>query len=315
MDSDLDQQQILRSQDWNWDDPVWKSDDIARSVFDGVGTRAGVDDLVRWPGAGGDTMISVDRTSPADFTIPVRNGSGGAAPASSGSGLITTYNAGIADGEAGYDIRIDFTGTGWTADLQKAFKDAADYFTKVITRDIGGGAYYGGIYVDDLYMTAELRTIDGAGGILGQAGPSSIWNSTELTARGKMQFDSADALSYLKKGTWDDIVTHEMMHVLGFGSLWNFGKNPLVTAPGQYTGKAGLAAYQAAGHSGASFIPVETDGGPGTAGAHWDEQALGNELMTGYINNSNYLSSFSLMSLADLGYAAQPLPWPGSLVS
>jgi hypothetical protein len=34
--------------------------------------------------------------------------------------------------------------------------------------------------------------------------------------------------------------------------------------------------------------------------------------MTPFINSSNYLSSFSLMSLADLGYSVQPLPWPGN---
>ena len=34
--------------------------------------------------------------------------------------------------------------------------------------------------------------------------------------------------------------------------------------------------------------------------------------MTPYINGSNYLSSFSLMSLADLGYNVQPLPWSGN---
>jgi hypothetical protein len=53
----------------------------------------------------------------------------------------------------------------------------------------------------------------------------------------------------------------------------------------------------------ADHIPVEDNGGSGTAGSHWDEEALTNELMTGYINtNGNYLSKFSVMSLADLGY-------------
>ena len=121
-----------------------------------------------------------------------------------------------------------------------------------------------------------------------------------------MQFDVADALTFLNLGLWDDIVTHELMHVLGFGSLWNYGDDPLVIG-NQYVGAAGLAAYQET-HAGALFIPVETDGGSGTAGSHWDETALGNELMTGYINTEgNYLSKFSVMSLADLNYALDPL--------
>jgi hypothetical protein len=80
----------------------------------------------------------------------------------------------------------------------------------------------------------------------------------------------------------------------------------LVPTAGQYIGRQGLAAYQAAGHPSATYIPVDS------AGAHWSEAALGNELMTPYINSSNYLSSFSLMSLADLGYQVQPLSWPGN---
>jgi hypothetical protein len=159
-----------------------------------------------------------------------------------------------------------------------------------------------------LYVVAELKTIDGSGGILGQGGPTAEWGN-ELTKAGLMQFDSADAVNYLNAGLWDDIVTHEMMHVLGFGTLWNYSANPLVPTAGQYIGKQGLAAYQAAGHPGATYIPVESNG------AHWSEAALGNELMTPYIAGSNYLSSFSLMSLADLGYNVQPLPWPGNPVA
>ena len=124
-----------------------------------------------------------------------------------------------------------------------------------------------------------------------------------------MQFDIADAQTYQNLGLWDDIVTHELMHVLGVGSLWNFGDHAGLVSGGQYTGTFALDAYDDT-HPGATFIPVEQDGGSGTAGSHWDEQALVNELMTGYINsdgnpataNDNYLSKFSVMSLADLGY-------------
>ena len=114
------------------------------------------------------------------------------------------------------------------------------------------------------------------------------------------------------------------MHVLGFGSLWNYGTNPLVSNY-QYTGANGLNAYKAAVDANATYVPVENDGGSGTAGAHWDEQALNNELMTGYINNDNnpstvtdnYLSKFSVMSLADLGYkvAYNDYTYDGVLIS
>ena len=54
---------------------------------------------------------------------------------------------------------------------------------------------------------------------------------------------------------------------------------------------------------GTGFIPVEQDGGSGTAGSHWDEETFGNELMTGYINEGqNYFTAMSAASFDDLGY-------------
>jgi Leishmanolysin len=248
--------------------------------------------------------------APVDGVFDAKGGKPGGG-GSGGTGTTTTsYFSGSLNGADGYDIWIEFKGTGWSAELQAAFKNAADYFTKVITADIGGGGSINGRTIDDLYVSAELANIDGTGGILGQAGATHVWTASELTAQGMMQFDAADALNYLNQGLWDDIVTHELMHVLGVGSLWNYGINPLAAVAGQYTGAAALAAYKAAVDPNATFIPVETEGGSGTAGAHWDEQTLSNELMTGYINNDNntatvtdnYLSKFSVMSLADLGY-------------
>jgi hypothetical protein len=242
------------------------------------------------------TVIDVDAFA--------RGGSGGGSGGSGGggAGTVSQYFSGAANGSAGYDIWIEFKGTGWTTELQKAFVNAADYLTTVITDDIGGDSSFRGKLIDDLYVSAELKAIDGTGGVLGQSGPTAVWSANQLTAAGQMQFDVADAAAYLSKGLWDDIVMHELMHVEGFGSLWNYGNHALVSGAG-YIGPSALAAYQAAVDPTATFIPVEQDGGSGTAGSHWDEQALGNELMTGYINEpTNYLSEFSVMSLQDLGY-------------
>lgn len=260
--------------------------------------------------SGPDSVIEITSFETDFFAKGSAPGSGGGGGGSGGGsgGLYTNYYSGAANGTAGYDIWVEFKGTGWTTALQDAFIKSADYLTTVITDDIGGGGTYRGKVIDDLYVSAELKAIDGVGGILGQAGPTATWTSNDLTASGQMQFDSADAAAYLNLGLWDDIVTHEMMHVLGLGSLWNYGSHSLTTNY-QYTGQNALDAYKSIDPN-ATFIPVENDGGSGTAGSHWDEQALGNELMTGYINNDgssatmsdNYLSKFSVMSLADLGY-------------
>lgn len=240
---------------------------------------------------------------------PDPGGSDGGGSSGGGGGVLSQYWSGEGNGYDGYDILIDFKGQGWTSDLQNVFIQAADYLTDVITGDIGGDTRYHGTYVDDLYVTAKLSTIDGAGGILGQAGPTAVWTANDLTAAGTIEFDVADAQNFFNAGLFDDIVMHELMHVLGFGTLWNYGSHNLVQGF-RYTGAEALTAYKDAGHPGATFIPVEADGGSGTAGGHWDEQALGNELMTGWIDNDNYLSKFSVMSLADLGYDVSYQDYP-----
>ena len=156
---------------WNNVQSPFGADDLPLSAF-------WVHDPVTWL----DTTSFVKGGANAKGGGKTTGGSGGGTGTTDPS-IVGTYLAGAGDGEAGYDIRIDFKGTGWTDSLKKAFTDSADYFTKVIISDIGGGKYYNNIYVDDLYMTAELKTIDGTGGILGQSGPTAIWGN-ELTEAG-----------------------------------------------------------------------------------------------------------------------------------
>ena len=61
--------------------------------------------------------------------------------------------------------------------------------------------------------------IDGAGGVLGSAGPCLI-RDTGPTAVGRMRFDTADLASLEGGGQLDEVVLHEMGHVIGIGSLW-----------------------------------------------------------------------------------------------
>lgn len=67
-----------------------------------------------------------------------------------------------------------------------------------------------------------------------------------------MEFDSADAAALDAAGTLDDVVLHEMGHVIGFGTLWNTvnlgfpGTQQVYTAgTGKYLGAFGNAAYVA----------------------------------------------------------------------
>jgi len=94
-----------------------------------------------------------------------------------------------------------------------------------------------------------------------------------------------------------------MGHALGFiGVIFN--QLGLVDGSGNFTGANAVASY-------GGVVPLENDGGSGTAGSHWDETnfmpngvPMSNELMTGYINpgEQTYLSDTTIGALADLGY-------------
>ena len=110
-----------------------------------------------------------------------------------------------------------------------------------------------------------------------------------------------------------------MGHILGIGTMWGYDH---LLSGSQYVGSHALLAYQLlSGNPSATSVPLETGGGPGTAGAHWSEAAFGNELMTGFISGiPDPLSSVTIGSLQDMGYtvnysAADPYALPGSHVA
>lgn len=179
--------------------------------------------------------------------------------------------------------------------------------------------------VDDLLIYVSLTTIDGSGGVLGQAGPCRIRNSNLLTITGKMAFDIADLDDLEANGTLNDVILHEMGHVLGIGSLWTL--KGLLADPRQgnpaadphFTGASALAAFNGS-NGGVAYvasqkIPVENTGGSGTWDSHWRESVFKSELMTGFISGTgNPMSLTTIQSLTDLGYAvsgatADPFDW------
>lgn len=169
---------------------------------------------------------------------------------------------------------------------------------KVITTDVPD---YNG--VDDLEISASVVSIDGVSGALGQAGPTSLRPTTYLPYKGTMKFDSADMASMISDGTLTSVVTHEMGHVLGFGTLWDYLH--LNTVFAQYTGANALAEYRTlSGNASASYVPLETGGGAGTADSHWSESIFGAELMTGYAESAPPmpLSRLTIAAMKDLGY-------------
>jgi hypothetical protein len=127
-----------------------------------------------------------------------------------------------------------------------------------------------------------------------------------------MQFDQADVQLMMNNNIFQNVVTHEMLHVIGVGqTLWaanNFLENVNTSTVG-YTGPQGRQGCTDAGGivtCGLS-VPVENVGGAGSVNTHWRELVFGNELMTSQANlGESPISMITIGSLADLGYTINP---------
>ncbi|WP_051298578.1 DUF4214 domain-containing protein [Marinobacterium litorale] len=197
-------------------------------------------------------------------------------------------------------VVVDFAGD--TAYLP-IFEQAAARWEEVITGDLLDVASTPFGPVDDLLINASVVAIDGESGILGRAGADYLrTDGTLLPIHGIMQFDSADMAYMQSQGTLEDVILHEMGHVLGFSS-WFFSSRGLSSGT-QYTGESALAYYESLTGQTQSYIPLENDGGSGTAYSHWEESIFDTELMTGYAENSPPmpLSVLTIGALEDLGY-------------
>ncbi|MES9854413.1 MAG: VPLPA-CTERM sorting domain-containing protein [Candidatus Thiodiazotropha sp. L084R] len=207
---------------------------------------------------------------------------------------------------------INMTYSGITTSQQVIFNQAASYWEGVIS------GYQGTTTPFSLNIAVGLMpTSDGEGGILGGGGPDTTGTigSYTMALTGGMDYDSADMAQQETSGELYDTVRHEIAHVMGFGTLW--GANGLYTDGSyQYTGAAGLAAYQAEFDPTAAFIPVENDGGPGTADGHWEQDSgfLTADLMVGTSTGATNapVSQATLASFVDLGYTVTPVPLPAA---
>ena len=243
-----------------------------------------------------------------------------------------------------FDIDLNYTGD---AQYQGAFDAAEAKWETIVTGWTdglnltsvnGGNSFYNiGDNMSSMFISAEVVAIDGAGGVLGSAGPTELVNDgfRWLASHGRMRFDVADIANLDANGTLEDVILHEMAHVMGIGTLWTTN-NLYTSGSGEYNGANALAQYQVEFDNSAVFVPVELDGGPGTANGHWDEsnavtvidpnnvnfgRTRSGALMTGFLDtNDPYISNTTGGSFQDLGYSVNfnaiqgTVPEPSSLV-
>jgi len=215
-------------------------------------------------------------------------------------------------GAGGYNIEL-VPAAGFvanTAVLQQAVKSltaAARKWETFITGDLP--AVNG---IDDLRITYNFSPIDGAGKIIGSAGPNQLRAGTLLPFTGSMNFDTAD-IGTLTPNQQTALFLHEMGHVLGIGTIWSQkGCSLCETGNGNYNPKGVCPEAQSRfnaspGRNPAANLLIEQNGGPGTACGHWSETQLQSEVMTGFLTVNtktgiSEVSTITLGGLRDLGY-------------
>ena len=232
-------------------------------------------------------------------------------------------------------INVNYSGD---PDYAAAFTSAAQtwqnllrgYQNGIVAVAYSGSGYSVGQTVSTVNINANLTTMDGAGGTLGSAGPSSAvvdQAGFTLATVGNMNFDVADAANLLSNGNWQNVILHEMAHVLGFGTLWEL--NGVYTdGTGEFLGSNATAVWNSEfGQTGTA--DVELQGGSGTANAHWNENLNGSglvgitdglgrdmrdELMTGWLNSNSFISNLTVAAFKDIGFlGAEAAPEPGTL--
>ncbi|MFA5688751.1 MAG: leishmanolysin-related zinc metalloendopeptidase [Kiritimatiellales bacterium] len=244
---------------------------------------------------------------------------------------------------AAFSININgLEGSGFGG-YQSMLDDAAAYWQSIITGyqwniQLSQSMIDSGLYVTDangclagVNITAGFAAL--GTGVLGQAGPRQVVLVDSLgvmfSGTGVMMFSTAYYSSNDVDFNLYPVILHEMAHILGFGTLWSYfyggiTYNDVLDANGNYIGANALNTYRIEfNQPGAAYIPVETNGGKGTAGSHWLEVEYGAadtgivsiygedmryELMTGWANDPMFTSMTTIASFADMGYTVVPEP-------
>jgi hypothetical protein len=232
---------------------------------------------------------------------------------------------------AGFDIELCFLGAV-SEPVRAAFLNAQRRWEEIIVDDVpevsvgflGSECIEGGLPVqgvlDDLVIWVSVQPIDGPFSVLGSAGPCFARSGSLIPFAGLMRFDEIDLDRLLTDGQLEDVILHEMGHVLGIGTLWADGLLGLLENPSDgsaplpdthFTGPAAIAAFDAAGgaeRTSGAKVPVENQGGRGTRNGHWRESTMNVELMTGFLDSgvANPLSAITIASMQDMGYGVNP---------
>jgi hypothetical protein len=229
-----------------------------------------------------------------------------------------------------------FDKNSWSASVPEPYKNYLDQASERWSQFIKFNPYvfqsinsfdpsWNGISLDSFYEFNNSNS-----GVIAACGPTQ---GVDLTGNA-IKFNStrfaievnAYYQSYFSPQDWVDIIAHELGHALGIGIFWD----PAVTsitggvAPSEnfLNGSAYVNAQQAYNSITSATrqkIPLENEGGDGTASAHWEDDyrpstsagsmgvgyaGLTNELMVGFYSQGqeSVISDLSIKTLVDFGY-------------
>jgi Bacterial Ig-like domain/Domain of unknown function (DUF4114)/FG-GAP-like repeat len=202
-----------------------------------------------------------------------------------------------------FNIELDFC-QGFTPSQRAVIEAAARGVEALITQGLPDATIHGE-QVDDLRIQLSLHSLDGDGGTLARTRLDVLRSDGSLLPiQALTQFDWADIAHLEQSGKLFDVMQHELLSALGFGTLWE--SKGLVEGNGtfaaQYVGQHGVAAFQELGGL-TDGIPVEPNRLDAPA-LYWNERLFQDDLMTYDLAGQGHaaLSPVTLASLQDLGY-------------
>jgi len=156
--------------------------------------------------------------------------------------------------------------------------------------------------VRDMLVIVLVEKLDGLNNIYAQGGVCAV-DAVGNPRMGIIRIDADDLPMLQAMDDLSVLLTHELGHCLGLGTLWDARKlmSPEPIRPIVYEGKQGNLGHQEVGGDGENAL-VEDEGGPGTARVHWKESVYGEELMTSTHSSSAVVSVMTIRALIDLGY-------------
>jgi hypothetical protein len=180
-----------------------------------------------------------------------------------------------------------------------------------------------GTLIDDLFVAVRIDDLDGPGGLIARAGSLKPFKNG-TSGVGLLQYDLADLQKRLDNGTIEDVFFHELGHIITSPQTWGVRgllqlTSESITGLG-FRGPKAVSEYNQLVGNGSTFtsVPIEQNGGDGTALSHWDEEIFQDEIFTGYAADHKMpLSRLTIGLVEDIGYpvtydAAEPylLPSP-----